>query len=66
MCARCLFCLSGVGSLNQSVSTDTGAACFVATSRYRQPGTGYEIVGRIDDSRFTTMAHGADGGAPCL
>ena len=66
-CAHaCLFCLYGVGNLKQSVSTDTGGACFVATSRYRQPGTGYEIVGRIDDSRFTTMEHGAGGGAPCL
>jgi hypothetical protein len=34
-----------------------GGACFVATSHYRQPDTGYEIVGRIDASRFTTMEH---------
>jgi hypothetical protein len=33
----------------------TGAACFVATSYYQQPGTGYRIVGRIDESRYTTM-----------
>lgn len=43
----------------------TGAACFVATSYYHQPGTGYQIVGRIDESRYTTMQHyaGAAEGA---
>ena len=42
----------------------TGAACFVATSYYHQPGTGYQIVGRIDESRYTTMQHaGATKGA---
>ena len=66
-CAHaCLFCLHEVGGLKHSVSADTGGACFVATSRYRQPGTGYEIVGRIDDSRFTTVTHGGGGGVPCL
>ena len=66
-CAHaCLFCRYGVGSLKQSVSTDTGGACFVATSRYRQPGTGYEIVGRIDESRYTTMQHRAGAERACL
>ena len=37
----------------------TGAPCFAVTSYYRQPGTGYEIVGRIDESRYTTMQHRA-------
>jgi hypothetical protein len=42
----------------------SGGACFAATSNYRQPSTGYEIVGRIDGSRFTTMEHsGAPNGA---
>jgi hypothetical protein len=51
----------------------TGGACFEATSHYRQPGTGYAIVGRIDQDRYTTMRHtgapGVRGGGaqpPCL
>ena len=44
----------------------TGVGCFVATSHYRQPGTGYEIVGRIDESRYTTMQHRAGAERACL
>ena len=44
----------------------TGAPCFAVTSYYRQPGTGYEIVGRIDESRYTTMQHRAGAERACL
>eukprot|EP01047_Picozoa_sp_COSAG01_P037424 COSAG01_NODE_2972_length_6774_cov_7.923146_2_plen_93_part_00 len=44
----------------------TGVACFVATSRFRQPGTGYTIIGRIDESRYTTMEHQPSVAPACL
>ena len=41
----------------------TGSPCFVATSHYREPSTGYTIVGWIDESRYTVMHHAATSAA---